>query len=171
VSAWQAAVVLAWIAIVLLALGYAAVLREVRELAAGVRSGNRGGVRVTARSLQTGNVLGTLALAVTATCGSCRTVTDALAGYVPAWDGPDLRLVTADETVREWPSSGALRPLVDVALWDQLAIHTTPLLLRVSPGGTVVERSIVGSPEHLAELIERVVEGMRDGINHQGGKS
>lgn len=162
-SAWQAAVVLAWIAIALLALGYAAVLREVRELGAGVMSGDLGAgpSRVTVQSLRSDNVHGTLALAATSSCGSCRTVTDALAGYVPNRDGPDLCLVSPDETLLEWPSSGALRTLVDAELWDQLAIQTTPMLLRVSPGGTVMERSVVGSPEHLAELIDRATAGMR----------
>lgn len=160
-STLHAAVTLAWIVLVLLTLGYAAVLREVRELRAGLASGDLGpgARRITARSLATDNRHGTLALAVEPGCGSCQVATDALARHLPDWDGPDLRLVSADEAVHDWPSSAALRPLVNAELWDRLAVQSTPMLLRVTPDGTVTERRLVGSPEHLAEIVTGVRAG------------
>ncbi|WP_117213696.1 hypothetical protein [Allorhizocola rhizosphaerae] len=150
-AVWQALIVLAWMVLLLLVFAYAALLRDVRELQAGVRTGDLAASgKVTAPALATSNEEGTYALAVDPACASCRIAVGAFAQ--PA-AGPDRRIVTAVDEVTDWPEAAAVGVVVDRALWDSLHIQTTPMLLRFDPAGVLRERQIVGSAKHLEKLL------------------
>ncbi len=153
---WPALIVLAWVVIVLLAFAYAALLRDLREIQAGIRAGDiERATAVTAPALATSNVEGTYALVVDPACGTCASAVTTFAKHANATEGtPDRRIVAAADEVKGWPEAGAVGVIVDRALWDRLRVQTTPLLLRFDPAGVLRERRIVGSVKHLEKLLE-----------------
>ncbi len=150
-AVWQALIVLAWMVLLLLIFGYAALLRDLREVKAGVRSGDfTREPDVSTPALATSNVEGTLALVVDPTCGTCQ---PAVAAFAKQATGPDRRIVAASDEVRSWPDAATLGVVVDRALWDRLRVQSTPMLLRFDAAGVLRERQIVGSARHLEKLL------------------
>lgn len=148
--------ILLWVAVVVVYLGLAAVLREVRLLRAqvsrlesrvAVLSGEAGplgsgtdDVRLAPHVVEAGAENGDAILVVAdTTCPSCAAVLDRVVGHRDAG-----RLRTAP-SVLTWESPDAwadlapgLRVVRDEHAWSQFAHLTPPLLLRAAPDGRVL---------------------------------
>ncbi|MGH3978698.1 MAG: hypothetical protein ACRDRZ_06820 [Pseudonocardiaceae bacterium] len=156
-SLMAAALVLAWICLVLLALAMAGLLRQVRELQADVAElstqGSRPLVGRRVDALATGSR--TVLLVLAPGCGFCepayRTAV-ALAG-----DHPDTRFEALSFRAVDWPTSPAVAVRVDERLFAELDVPWAPALLIADTQGTVVAaRPIQSTGElrsHLADLL------------------
>jgi len=141
--------VLAFVGVVILLFGLAALLAMVRGLQRSVVTQASGGAAArTFPELAAGGE-GTFALVVSSSCSACRQRAGylaTLAGRRP--DGPRLVLLTADEACVEWGGS-QLPVVVDSALLGRVAPTATPVVVHVDGTGTERFRRLVGSDEEL----------------------
>jgi hypothetical protein len=146
-----AALVLAWIAIVLLALATAGLLRRVEQLS------SRGTVTaepviepVRGLRLPLDQHLGELAggsgellvLFASTSCATCQTAVDGIVGADPA----DFRVAVAVREPTFGPlevPSGWVHRTSAQALFQIMRIPATPYLVRLGPDGTIVDSAMV----------------------------
>ena len=176
-SASTAALILAWICVVLLALATAGLLRRVDALerrladgglpdgrlpdgdlgtAAGA-AGPRAGLQLpVARYLgpavqgrAEGGPRDILLLVVSPSCASCRTALDALAAASP--EHLDLVVATAEDSLAPLPVPPGAVPLTGATeLVDVLGVPATPFLVRIDADGTIRRADVVTSSTNLA---------------------
>ena len=154
-----AALVLAWVCVVLLALATAGLLRRVEALE---RSGAPGGQAPPAGprpglqlplARHLGPAVGgdreVLLLVVSPTCGSCQAALAALAAAAPA--RADVVVATAEPTLGplDVPAQFTALPAAG-SLIDVLGVPATPFLVRFAADGTILAADLVTSGTNLA---------------------
>lgn len=137
--------ILTWAALVILYLGLAATLREVRLLRAELVRLKAGGTAPPAIEVALPSLApeqgAQVVLAADAGCPSCHQAAEALAGYAEALPVPPVLLTY--EAAEEWEHVGdRLRVVQDRAAWSQLSHLAPPVLLLVAPGGAVRELAL-----------------------------
>ena len=153
-----AALVLAWICVVLLALATAGLLRRVEALERGgaatpTAAPRRGLVLPLERHL--GGGLGgdrdVLLLLVTPTCRSCQAAVDTLASAPPP---ADVVVATAAADLGPLAVPAAFRTLAGATgLVDLLDVPATPYLVRLGGDGTVLGGDLVTAGTDLAAVL------------------
>lgn len=141
--------ILLWVAVVVVYLGLAAVLREVRLLRAQVRrlqslqavtatgATPQGGPDIRLPAQVTGGSAGVVVAADT-TCPSCAAVVHALADHVAAGRLETPVSILTWEPQEAWAQlAGPLRVVRDTSGWEQIAHLSPPVLLRVDADGRV----------------------------------
>jgi hypothetical protein len=159
VSPATAALVLAWVCVVLLALATAGLLRRVEALERGAapaaqapRAGPRPGLQLPlARHLGpgVGGDREVLLLVVSPACGSCQAALAALAQAAPV--RADVVVATAEPTLGPLDVPATFSALPDAAaLVDVLGVPATPYLLRLAADGTILAADVVTAGTNLA---------------------
>jgi hypothetical protein len=166
-SVLAAAVVLAWACLVLLTLGLAGMLRQLRELQAEVAQlgvpqwDGRGGRRV-ARLAGKGPLI---LLVLDPGCSFCDTV------HVPftrvAGEYPDTRFEVLSPGER-WAGSGGIRSRVDPRLVAELDLPWAPALLLADADGHVLATRPVRSPERIGAQVTDLLNGELTGSSERG---
>ncbi len=150
-----AALAVAWLAIVLLGLGYASLVGQVREL-----QSRRAATEVqkypdlAAPSAGTRSVV----LALSRSCGTCETVFDAWLDLAARLSAAGHRpvLVSLDGDT-EWRERGAPEVLTAEELSAPFLIAYQPALLIVDGAGTLVSAEPIGSVESLRAACESLI--------------
>jgi hypothetical protein len=158
-SPLTAALVLAWLCIVLLALATAGLLRRIdaleRDRAGGAATpqapaGPRAGLRLpTDRYLDVSGARDVLLLVVSPGCGSCQTALGDLVAARP--EGLDVVVVTAEpsfEPLKVPPGFAAVPGAADLV--DVLDVPATPYLVRLDADGTIRRADVATSGTNLA---------------------
>lgn len=152
-SGMAAAMVLAWICLVLLAFGLAGVLRQVRDLQ--VELAQIGGhEQRSLRGRQIAEVAGatTAVLVIDPACSLCTTVADTFAEL--ATSTPGLRFETLSyRTSDDWPDSEHVRRRVDERLYQRLDVPWTPALLVTDLEGVITSAGPIDSPADLRDQV------------------
>jgi hypothetical protein len=139
--------VVTWIALIVVYLGLAAVLRDVRllrnELTA-LKAGRAGpqtiGLTMPALAPETG--ASRVVLVADAGCPSCQRAAEELAGVSETL--PSRPALLTYEAPQEWSHvSTRLAVTQDGAAWSSLSHLSPPILLLVGPGGTVRELTML----------------------------
>ncbi|MDQ3886805.1 MAG: hypothetical protein M3308_07335 [Actinomycetota bacterium] len=156
-SITAAALVLAWLCLILLAFALAGVLQQVRgvqaELAS-LQAPGRGvlvGRRVPA--LSTGTV--SMILMIDPGCSRCKPIFEefsSVAAKQRSWHCCALSF----RRVEHWPSSAAVPWRIDGELYADLDVPWSPALLVVDPDGKILRAAPLRSPEDLRLQIEQV---------------
>ena len=163
-SITAAALVLAWLCLVLLAFALAGVLQQVRgvqaELAS-LQAPGRGilvGRRVPA--LSTGTV--SVVLVIDPGCSRCRPIFEEFSS-VAAKRGSWHCFALSFRQVEHWPSSAAVPLRIDGELYADLDVPWSPALLVVDPDGRILRAAPLRSPEDLRVQIEQIDTGLSGG--------
>ncbi len=156
-SVLVAALVLAWVCLILLVLAMAGMLRQIRELQADVAQlsprGRRPvvGQQVAALAADTSTVL----LVLTPGCGFCEVAYRMVAELAGAH--PSVRFEALSHRAPDWPTRPELSVRVDERLFAELDVPWAPALLVVDPSGTVVSARPIGSEEALREQLAELL--------------
>jgi hypothetical protein len=154
-----AALVLAWVCVVLLALATAGLLRRVEALERGGTpagqappAGPRPGLQLPLERYLgpgLGGAREVLLLVVSPACSSCRTALAALAEAAPV--RTDLVVATAEPTLGPLDVPAAFTALPGAAaLADLLGVPATPYLVRFAGDGTILAADVVTASTNLA---------------------
>ena len=145
--------VLAWIAIVVLAFGYAGLLSAVRQNVAGSGIAGAEAAVELPRSLRGGD-WPALVLLVDDSCTGCF---DAFDNLVQAnRTEPSLQLAVLASSPRgPWRNATDIKVVVDHELAESLAIAYRPALLTVGSNGRILFAQPVGNSEVLSEAITK----------------
>lgn len=154
--------VLTWVAIAVLFLGLAAVLREVRLLRGQVAGTDPDGFATAPPDIALGPRLAgpgpRVVLAVDSGCALCLAVTERLAGAAPGPGRPAVTLLT-HEPAQTWAgAAGRLAVVSDREAWRAVAHLSPPVLMLVDDTGRVrrmvlpvrvsdVDKALAGWPE------------------------
>lgn len=164
-SLMATALVLAWVAIVLLTLSVAGLMRQVHMLLT-ERSAEADAARTTARSpalpagLVTEGADGVLLFASTS-CVACSEVMPTLVEYCTGGDR-SCTVITAAARHPAWPDTLVYRENA-ADLFERFAVVATPHALRI------VDGAIVGSaPVGSAEALRRLLDGPRHELETAG---
>ncbi|GAA2207168.1 hypothetical protein GCM10009850_026260 [Nonomuraea monospora] len=152
----SAALVLAWVAIALLAFGYAGLLGKVRELQEGRGPGTS---QVNPELAARGPGSRSLALALTSTCSTCEKVFaewGALAARLNA-AGDRTTVVSMDDSAK-WQERGATDVVLASELSSPFLIAYQPALLVFDERGALLSAEPIGSVEGLHALCEPFLE-------------
>ncbi|HEX8627818.1 MAG TPA: hypothetical protein VF755_06580 [Catenuloplanes sp.] len=146
-----AALVLAWIAIVLLTLATAGLLRRVEQLSSRGALQAEPGEPVRGLQLPMSTYLGDLAggpaevllLFVSPSCATCQTAIDSI---VAAGPGGDYRIAVVTRDAAFEPLSvpdGWTRLTSALGLFQILRVPATPYLVRLGPDGTIIDTTMM----------------------------
>jgi hypothetical protein len=155
VSFMATALVLAWVAIVLLALSVAGLMRQVHMLltertADGAPALDRGSLRTLPADLMAVGAERIVLFAST-TCVACSDVMPVLVAYSRR-DGASCTVVTEAARHPDWPDDLVYRENA-ADLFEHFGIVATPHALKIV-GGDIVESAPVGSVEALRHVID-----------------
>ncbi|MQA15822.1 MAG: hypothetical protein GEV09_17190 [Pseudonocardiaceae bacterium] len=154
-----AALVLAWICLVLLVLAMAGLLRQIRELQADVAGlSPRGRRPVVGRQVSAlaGNTR-TVLLVLSPGCPFCQVAYRMIAEAAEAH--PEIRFEALAFRAAGWDTSPAVPLRVDEQLFADLDVPWAPALLAVDPSGIVVSARPVGSVDALTEQLRDLLDG------------
>jgi hypothetical protein len=162
VSFHDSALLLAWVAIVLLGLAVAGLVRQVHALTTpqsgrpyGPPVGGRAHVPRRLRGLVEGNDATTVLLFAEAGCESCERVVPRFAAFCATEAGAREHALVYDGAAGAAAGPG-LRVLEHQAeTFDRLAVPATPFAVSLSPDAVVVAAGPVGSPEALDAYLGR----------------
>lgn len=160
-SITTAALVLAWMCLVLLAFALAGVLRQLREVQAELASMGGGGgggspVGRTVPALSTGAV--SALLVVDPGCSRCDSIFEELVSVAATPGAPPCSALSFRPAER-WPVSPAVPVRIDGELYADLDVPWSPALLVTAPDGTVLRATPLGSPAELRDQIDRIRVG------------
>lgn len=168
-SVLAAAVVLAWVCLVVLTLAMAGMLRQLRELQADVaRLGApqpRGAVGRTLPGLAGAGPL--VLLVLDPGCGFCDQVRGPFVQLARAHPGTRFEVLAA---TAHWPSVAEVRSRVDAELVGELDLPWTPALLLGGPDGTVLAVRPVRSAEGLDDEVSALLGQELSAPNRGGGR-
>ncbi len=160
-SITAAALVLAWLCLILLAFALSGVLRQVRGLQAELALlGAPGrGVLVgrTVPALSTGTV--SAVLVIDPGCSRCGPIFEEF-GSVAALRGSLHCSALSFRRGEHWPSSAAVPLRIDGELYADLDVPWSPALLVIAPDGTVLRAAPLHSPEDLRVQIQQIDAGL-----------
>ena len=175
-----AALVLAWICVVVLALATAGLLRRVEALERQVAGrgtggapagdgGPRPGMRLPLREHLGSAVSGTrdvLLLVVAPGCGSCRSALAALGALASQTRDLDVVVATADADLGDLAAPAGAAVVTGAAgLVDVLGVPATPYLVRLDAEGTIRAADLVTASTDLSGWLELgMQQGMQQGI-------
>ncbi len=153
-----AALVLAWVCLILLVLAMAGMLRQIRELQADVAE-----LTPRGRRPMVGRQLGALAgetstvlLMLSPGCGFCEVAYRMVADL--AGSHPQTRFEALSYRAADWPTKPSLPVRVDERLFAELDVPWAPALLVVDRSGTVVSARPIGSEEALRDQLDELLE-------------
>ena len=152
-SVMAAAMVLAWICVVLLAFGLAGVLRQVRDLQVELAQiGGQGQRPLRGRQVAEYAGAKTVVLVIDPACSLCIAVVGTFAEQ--ATSTPGLRFETLSyRTSDDWPDSAHVHRRVDERLYQRLDVPWTPALLVTDLEGVITSVRPVESPEDLRHQV------------------
>lgn len=152
-SVLVAALVLAWVCLILLVLAMAGMLRQIRELQADVAEltprGRRPLVGTQLEALASGTR--TVLLVLTPGCGFCEVAYRMVAEF--AATRPQHRVEVLSHRAVDWFTDPSLPVRVDERLFAELDVPWAPAVLVVDASGTVVTARPIGSEEALREQL------------------
>lgn len=156
-SVLVAALVLAWICLILLVLAMAGMLRQIRELQADVAELTPRGRRpVVGRQLEAlATDGGTVLLVLTPGCGLCEVAYRMVAELAAAHRETHFEALSFRDV--DWSTDPPLPVQVDEALFAELDVPWAPALLVVDSSGTVVTARPIGSEEALREQLDELL--------------
>lgn len=156
-SVLVAALVLAWVCLILLVLAMAGMLRQIRELQSDVAQLSPRGRRplVGRRLDELAGDTSTVLLVLTPGCGFCEVAYDIVAEIARAH--PRTRFEALSFRNVDWSTRPSLRVRVDERLFAELDVPWAPALLVVDPSGTVVSARSIGSEESLREQLNELL--------------
>lgn len=153
-----ASLVVTWLAIVVLALALAGVIRQVRDLAHAVRSRGRSPLVLRSEAIpslrSTDGTSRTVLLVVDDVCTTCRHVAPEFAAMAKNAAGTQFRVLTYAEGTRAWLDGAEIVVNVDEEAYRRLNVPWRPALVLVDIDGTVLEAKPVGSVESLRRTVE-----------------
>ena len=160
-SITDAALVLAWLCLILLAFALSGVLRQVRGLQAELALlGAPGrGVLVgrTVPALSTGTV--SAVLVIDPGCSRCGPIFEEF-GSVAALRGSLHCSALSFRRGEHWPSSAVVPLRIDGGLYADLDVPWSPALLVIAPDGTILRAAPLRSPEDLRVQIQQIDAGL-----------
>lgn len=165
-SITAAALVLAWLCLILLAFALAGVLRQVRGVQAELASlgasslgGPGRGVLVgrTVPALSTGTV--SAVLVIDPGCSRCGPIFEEF-GSVAATRGSLHCCALSFRRAEHWPGSDAVPLWIDGELYADLDVPWSPALLVIAPDGTILRAAPLRSPEDLRVQIQQIDAGL-----------
>jgi hypothetical protein len=162
-----ASAIVAWVAIIVLTLGFARLLAEVRELQR--QSSHAGDSGTTHPELAPDNdFTATVVLALSSTCETCTEVFDAWTDVTPSLTAAGFRpLILALDGVQRWKGRGvAVQSVGD--LMQPLLLAYQPALMVVNRDGAIVSAVPVGSKLALAEKCEFLIGSGRASKSMKG---
>lgn len=135
----HAALILAWLAIVVLALGFAALLQQLRTLQAALRlpPGARAGLPESARSLRPVTTSRRYVFTADQGCSICAEVLPEFRELAAKYAGTAEFAVLAASG--DYPRSAGVDVLVDAQAYRDLAPSWSPGIVVIAADGTVVE--------------------------------
>lgn len=152
-----AVLVVTWLAIVVLALALAGVIRQVRGLADAVRSPGRSPVVLRSDAIpnlrSTDGTSRTVLLVVDDVCATCRLVAPEFTALARNAAGTEFRVLTYAEGTRAWLDGAEIVVDVDEEAYRRLNVPWRPALVFVDADGTVLEAKPVGSIESLRRTV------------------
>lgn len=150
-----AGLVLSWVAIALLALGYAGLLGRLRDLQAG-RPGTQ---QVNPELAAPGPDRKTLVLALSSNCGTCESVFEPWQELAPKLSAAGHRTVLiAVDGSDKWAQRGAYGTLDAERLSSPLLIAYQPALLVFDDSGVLLSADPIGSAEGLRAQCDAFLE-------------
>jgi hypothetical protein len=169
VSVLTAAVVLAWVCLVVLTLAMAGMLRQMRELQADVaRLASPQPRGATGRALPELAGTGPLMLLVLDPgCGFCDVVREPFIQLARTHPGTRFEVLAAGE---RWPSVPEVRSRVDQDLVVELDLPWTPALVLAGQDGAVRATRPVQAPERLDEQVSALLQQELSAPNRGGGR-
>ncbi len=158
-SPWLAVTIVTWVAMLVLYLGLAATLRQVRLLSAELTSLRAGGdtraARVDLRLPALAAPDGTAARLVVAAdtgCPACHVTVEKLAALAPGLAVPPLLLTY--ESPQVWHElAGPLEVRQDTESWRALRHLAPPVLMSVDASGRVLDLALPTSPEDVPRTL------------------
>jgi len=153
-----AVLVVTWLAIVVLALALAGLMRQVRDLAAAVRSRGRSPLVLRSDAIpslrSTDGTSRTVLLVVDDVCTTCHLVAPEFAALARNAVGTQFRVLSYTEGTRAWLDGADIVVDVDEDAYRQLNVPWRPALVLVDADGTVLEAKPVGSIESLRRTVD-----------------
>ena len=144
--------VLAFVGVVVLLFGLAAMLSIVRSLQKAVVTGTAPARRAEPLVELASGSVGTVALVVSATCPACRERAAHFSTLESEASAVRLVLVSTDPSCAAW-AGGSVDAVVDSALVGKIAPTATPMVVYVDATGTERFRRLIGSDEELADAV------------------
>ena len=152
-----AVLVVTWLAIVVLTLALAGLTRQVRDLAAAVRSRGRSPLAPQLDAIpslrSTDGTSRTVLLVIDDVCTTCRLVAPEFAILARHVTGQEFRVLTYTEGARAGLDGADIVVDVDEDTYRQLNLPWRPALVLVDADGTVLEAKPVGSIESLRRTV------------------
>jgi hypothetical protein len=169
VSVLAAAVVLAWVCLVVLTLAMAGMLRQLRELQYDVARLSSPQPRgATGRTLAELAGTGPLMLLVLDPgCSFCDVVREPFTQLARSHPGTRFEVLAAAE---RWPSVPEVRSRVDQDLVAELDLPWAPALLLADDAGTVRATQPVHSPQRIGEQVGGLLSSELSAPNQGGGR-
>ncbi|MFN2494573.1 MAG: hypothetical protein ABR608_01495 [Pseudonocardiaceae bacterium] len=165
-SITAAALVLAWLCLILLAFALAGVLRQVRGVQAELASLGASSVRGPGRGVLVGRTVPALStgtvsavLVIDPGCSRCGPIFEEF-GSVAALRGSLHCSALSFRRGEHWPSSAAVPLRIDGELYADLEVPWSPALLVIAPDGTVLRAAPLRSPEDLRVQIQQIDAGL-----------
>lgn len=158
-SPWLAVTIVTWIALLVLYLGLAATLRQVRLLSAELTALRAGGdtratrvdLHLPALAVPDGPA-SRLVVAADTGCPACHLAVEALAELAPGLPVPPLLLTY--ESPEVWrDEAGPLEIRQDTESWRLLRHLAPPVLLSVDASGRVLELALPSGPEDVPRTV------------------
>lgn len=157
-----AVLVVTWLAIVVLALALAGLTRQVRDLAAAVRSRGRSPLVPQSDAIpslqSTDGTSRTVLLVIDDVCTTCRLVAPEFATLVSNIARMEFRVLTYTESTRAWLDGADIVVDVDEDAYRRLNVPWRPALVLVDADGTVLEAKPVGSIESLHRTVAEYID-------------
>lgn len=168
-SVLAAAVVLAWVCLVVLTLAMAGILRQVRELQSDVAQ-----LAVPRQRTSSGRSMPDLAgtgplvlLVLDPGCSLCDAVAPPFTRLAAAHPGTRFEVLAARD---RWPGTAEVRSRVDPDLVAELDLPWAPALVAADPAGTVRAIQPVHSPERLDEQVNALLHTDLSTPDRGGGR-
>jgi hypothetical protein len=166
-SVVEAAVIAAWIVIVVMALALAGVVRQLRELHERLAVGSlaqHAGRTVPEVLRPRPPARASLVLSVEEGCQVCAEVAPAFAEAARRGDGAQVDFVVLSATASpRWPASERVRTVIDAGVRRAVGVPWTPALLTIGPDGGIDNVDPAGSEATLRRLVgERAGAAARD---------
>ncbi|MPZ66541.1 MAG: hypothetical protein GEU83_13865 [Pseudonocardiaceae bacterium] len=157
-SVLVAALVLAWVCLILLVLAMAGMLRQIRELQADVAQLTPRGRRpLVGRQLDAlAGDTSTVLLVLSPGCGFCEVAHRMVAEFAAAH--PQIRFEALSFRAADWPADPSLPVRVDERLFAELDVPWVPALLVVDGSGTAASARPIGSEEALREQLSELLD-------------
>ncbi len=153
-----AVLVVTWLAIMVLALALAGLMRQVRDLTAAVRSRGRSPLMLRSDAIpslrSTDGTSRTVLLVVDDVCTTCHLVAPEFTALARNAAGIEFRMLTYAEGTRAWLDGADIVVDVDDEAYRRLNVPWRPALVLVDADGTVLEAKPVGSIESLRRTVE-----------------